>query len=107
MTDEVQEKSEDKASIRRTLKRPGLYAVRAVLENAQIGWANFSSLSEITDGVKNRRDLLAYIRLLETFGWIELKKYRMPTLRRGWKSLRFYDITEKGRAFLDLFPKEQ
>ena len=88
------------------LKRPGLFAARAILENAKGGWGKFSDLVSTTSGVRNRRDFAAYVRLLEKLGWLELQEMKLPNGRGGWKTWRFYEATDKGRAFLDLFPKE-
>jgi hypothetical protein len=88
------------------LKRPGLFAVRAILENATGGWGKFSNLVITTPGVRNRRDFAAYLRLLEKLGWLEPKEMKLPNGRGSWKTWRLYETTEKGRAFLDLFPKE-
>ena len=98
--------SEDNLNIKYALKRPGLFAVRAILENAKGGWGNFSSLAGTTLGVQNRRDFSAYLRLLEKLGWLERDKLTLPDGRRGWRVWRFYELTAKGRAFLDLFPNE-
>ncbi len=100
-------KSQVKASSPHTLKRPGLFAIRAILENARGGWGKFSDLVETTDGVRNRRDFAAYIRLLEKLGWLESKEQAMPSRESEWKTFLFYEITDKGKAFLALFPKEE
>lgn len=89
------------------LKRPGLFAVKAILENAGSGWGKYSDLVETTNGVRNRRDFAAYIRLLEKLGWIKLNKLTVPTKGSRWRSFRFYEMTEKGKVFLDLFPKDE
>ena len=88
------------------LKRPGLFAARAILENAKSGCEKFSSLVITTPGVRNRSDFAAYVRLLEKLGWLELKVMNLPNGRGGWKTWRLYETTEKGNTFLDLFPKD-
>ncbi len=100
---------EDTATISaHALKRPGLFAVKAILKNARGGWGKFSDLAETTEGVSNRRDFVAYLKLLTDLGWLKVEGELLPSRSRkqGRKSVRFYEVTDKGQAFLDLFPKE-
>lgn len=51
-----------------TLKRPGLFAIKAILENTRKSWPRFSILVASTEGVSNRRDYRAYLKLLTWAG---------------------------------------
>ena len=106
---EKEKEKEKKEITLHTLKRPGLFAVKAILENAKGGWGRFSDLAATTEGVRNRRDYLAYIRLLTRLGWLETRGIDMPStdLKRGPKASLYYDVTAKGQAFLDSFPKKE
>lgn len=95
-----QEEEEENNKKERGPKRAGLFAIKAILENAEGGVFSFSTLASTTNGASNRKNLLAYLTLLcDELGWLKRKK-------GVWTKLQLYDITEKGRSFLDLFHKD-
>lgn len=82
------------------IKRPGLFAIKAILEKAEGGVFSFSTLAKLITGARNRKNLLIYLNFLcDELGWLERREV-------VWTKLRLYDVTEKGRSFLDLFPKD-
>lgn len=93
---------EDKILIsKRVLKRPGLYAIKSILENTKLGFFSFSDLADITEGSSNRKNLLAYLKLLcDELGWMERKKQ----LRTHTP---IYSLTQLGQSFLSLFENEK
>ncbi len=103
--DQLSDSGEPKDSSH-TLKRPGLFAVKAILENTRKSWPRFSILVASTEGVSNRRDYRAYLKLLTDLGWIRIRKISLATSKHYSKKVPLYEVTEKGLEFLDLFPKD-
>lgn len=99
-TTDTDQASSDEAKIpisKRVMKRPGLYAIKSILENAKLGFFSFSDLAEITEGASNRKNLVAYLKLLcDELGWMERKK-------QLWTHTPTYSVTQLGQSFLDLF----
>lgn len=83
------------------LKRPGLFAIKSILENAKLGYFGFSDLADISTGASNRKNLQAYLKLLcDKLGWMERKRHL-------WKSTSYYSVTQLGQSFLELFEEKK
>ncbi len=101
------------------LKRPNLFVVKGILEfvkdqdeDSKAGLTTYSDFAEFSKGTtKNRRDLAAYLRLLcDDLGWLKREGQQLPSSHDGgwgWKILKTYVVTAKGKTFLSLFPDEE
>ena len=91
------------------IRRPSIYQIKLVLEEAHIGFATFGSLARR----RNRKDTCDYLKLLvQDLGWLKKKQLFASSaekvdLSRVFKTFAVYELTEKGRAFLKLFPEEK
>jgi predicted transcriptional regulator len=93
------------------MKRPGLFAIYAILKQMQFVTARYSDLAKSTPGVRNRGDYKSYLELLVEFAWIKREVRQIPSrslrgaLAHKWNTVSYYEITNKGKAFLELFPQ--
>jgi DNA-binding PadR family transcriptional regulator len=91
-----------------TLKRPNALVIKGILEflneKGLEGYQNYSDLIEFsTNTTKNRRDLALYLKLLVDLKWIRRSRSVGAELMPG----DYYELTEKGKKFLELFPKRR
>ncbi len=71
LTEELRLEKKQEAGI----KRPVLYTVRGILEEAEGGVFNFSDLAKIAEGASNRKNLSGYLKLLrDELCWVGRKK---------------------------------
>jgi hypothetical protein len=91
------------------IRRPSIYQIKLILEEVDIGFATFGSLARRG----NRKDTCNYLKLLvQDLGWLKKKQQPFASsaekvdLSRVFKTFAVYELTEKGRAFLKLFPEE-
>ena len=101
------------------MKRPNLLAIKALLESidkANNHRARFSEIAFATPLVRNRTATSEYLKFLEDLGWVEwktveqyVKTFRVAHLREGkmMKNIGFYNLTDKGRVLLTLFPQTE
>jgi hypothetical protein len=85
------------------IKRPNLFVIKEILAfiDEGDGLSNFSDLSEFCHAAKNRRHLSLYLKLLLNLKWIQRNKSNITEFMSGV----FYELTDRGRSFLALFPK--
>lgn len=89
------------------MKRPGLFACYAILKRLRFTKGTISSLRISTPGLRNRTDYAGYLELLTSLGWVRKTVEDVPSKDLGvWKKVTFYEITDLGKAFYDLFPMD-
>lgn len=99
---------------RTMLKRPSLFVIKGILETIQKSpnhQARFSLISYATPELRNKKKLKGYLSLLLELDWLRKENGMMTTpynpLKKAPSSKRvemWYSLTDKGRAFLELFP---
>jgi len=98
------------------LKRTSLFIIRGILEgvNRSVDHkARFLEIATCTPELRNRKKMLAYLKLLvEELGWLERKEQvertRWNPIKTNYRNRRWtvswYSLTTSGKKFLELFP---
>jgi hypothetical protein len=87
----------------RKRKRPSIYQIKSILKEVDsLSFATFGALAS----ARKRKDICNYLNLLvRDLGWLSKKKHLFPAHRL--RTFTRYELTEKGRAFLKLFPPQE
>ncbi len=93
------------------MKRPGLFAVYAILKQLRFLPANYSDLAKSTLGVRDRGMMKEYLGFFAQLRFVHERTLEVPSkslkgaLEHRWVSSTVYEITPQGKAFLELFPR--
>lgn len=87
------------------IMRPNMFVIKEILAfiDEGDGFSNFSDLAEFCQAAKNRRLLGLYLKLLVRLEWIQKNNSDITEFMSGV----FYELTDRGRTFLALFPKKK
>ncbi|MDH2902277.1 MAG: hypothetical protein PXY39_15040 [archaeon] len=98
------ERKQAQEAPQKEIKRPNLFVIKEILAfiDEGDGLSNFSDLAEFCHAAKNRRHLGLYLKLLLSLKWIQRNKSNITEFMSGV----FYELTDRGRSFLSLFPKK-